>query len=135
MKKKKEKQPNLPPANSRWRRSEKNNEINDPQMYNQSPINLPQQIQDLSSSSTNIIQCNSKGIANEKAELMELISKEKSDALCIQETMLLKQTNFNLKNYNGLFKEEHPNHRAHGGVAIFIRETIPYQNLLLSTNL
>ena len=46
--------------------------------------------------------------------------------------MLSKQTNFNLKNYNGLFKEGRTNYRAHGGAPIFIHETIPYQKSILS---
>ena len=66
---------------------------------------------------------------------MDLISKEKPDFLCIQETMLSKQTKLNLKNYNGLFKEGHMNDRAHGGVAIFIHEIIPFQKLILNTPL
>ena len=66
---------------------------------------------------------------------MYLISKEKPDVLCIQETMLSKQTNFNLKNYGGLFKEGHTKIRAHRGVAIFIHETITHQKLLLNTPL
>ena len=66
---------------------------------------------------------------------MDIIAKEKPDVLCIQETMLSKQTNFNLKNYNGLIKEGHTNIRAHGGVGIFIYETIPYQKLTLNTPL
>ena len=56
---------------------------------------------------------NIRGIAKNKQELVDIIAKEKPDVLCIQETMLSKQTNFNLKNYNGLFKEEHTNIRAH----------------------
>ena len=44
--------------------------------------------------------------------------------------MLSKQTSFNLKNYNGLFKEGHANDRAHGEVAMFNHETITYQNLI-----
>ena len=42
------------------------------------------------------------------------------------------QTNFNLKYYNRLFKG-HTNLWAHGGVAIFIHETIPYQKIILNT--
>ena len=60
---------------------------------------------------------------------MDLISKELPDVLCIQETMISKQTNLNLNYYNVLFKEGHTNRRAHGGVVIFIHETSPYQNL------
>ena len=66
---------------------------------------------------------------------MDLIAKEKPDVICIEETMLSKQTNFNLKNYNELFKEGNANHQAHGGVAIFIHYTIPYQKLILNTPL
>ena len=47
--------------------------------------------------------------------------------------MLSKQTNFNLKNYKGLFKEWHTNIRAHGGVTIFIHKTNPYQKVILNT--
>ena len=78
---------------------------------------------------------NIQGIANKKEELVDLIANEKPDGLCIQETMLSKRTNFNLENYNGLFKEEHTNIRTHGRVAIFIRETIPYQKLIFNTPL
>ena len=66
---------------------------------------------------------------------MDVVAKEKPDVFCIQETMLSKQTNFNLKNYNGLFKEGHTNIRAHGGVANFIHETISYQKVTLNTPL
>ena len=66
---------------------------------------------------------------------MDLTAKEKQDTLCIQETMLSKRTKFNLKNYCGLFKGGHTNHRAHGGVAIFIHENIPYQKLILNNPL
>ena len=46
--------------------------------------------------------------------------------------MLSKQINLNLKNYSELFKEGHTNYRAHGGAAIFIHETIPYQKTILN---
>ena len=75
------------------------------------------------------------GIANMGAQFLDPISKEKQDVTCIQETMLSKQANFNLKNYNGLFKEGHTNYRAHEGVAVFIHETVPYQKLILNTPL
>ena len=86
-------------------------------------------------SSTNIIQWNVQWIANMKAELADLIAKVNPDILCIQETMLSKQINFNLKNYNGLLKEGHTNYRGHGGVAIFIHETFSHQKLILDTRL
>ena len=64
---------------------------------------------------------------------MDLIANDKPEVLCTQETLLSIQKKIKLKNYNGLFKEGHKNHRAHGGVAIFIHYTISYQNLILDT--
>ena len=49
--------------------------------------------------------------------------------------MISKQTNFNLKNYNGSFTEGHRNYQAHVRVAIFIHETITYHKLILNTPL
>ena len=69
------------------------------------------------------------------AELMDLISEEKSGFLCFQEVMVSIQTNLNLKYCNGVFKEGNTNYRAHGGVVIFFHETISYQKLTLYTPL
>ena len=57
------------------RMKKKNKKIKDQQMYNQIPINIPLQIQDFSISSTKIIQWSIQGIANRKAELVDLIAK------------------------------------------------------------
>ena len=62
-----------------------------------------------------------------KQEVVDLIAKEKPAVLCIQETMLSKQTAFNIKKYNGLFKEGHINHGAHRGITIFINDNIPFK--------
>ena len=66
---------------------------------------------------------------------MDLITKEKPAVLCIQETTLSKQTDFNIKNYNGLFKEGRINRRARGGVAIFILDNIPFKEIATYTPL
>ena len=104
-------------------------------MWNLSPIVLPLQIQDFNTSTTSYLQRNILGVANQKTELVDLIAKEKPDNLYIQETVLSKQTNFNLKKYNGLLKEGQTNYRAHGGAANFIHETITYQNVIFNTPL
>ena len=62
---------------------------------------------------------------------MDIIVKEKPAVLCIQETMLSKQTNFNIKNYNELFKEGHINRRPHGGVEIFVHSNIPFKEITI----
>ena len=53
-------------------------------MFNQSLILLPPHIRDLIISSKSIIQSNSQGFANKKAEVMDLISEEKRYGLCIR---------------------------------------------------
>ena len=108
--------------------SEKTKEIKNQQIWNLSPINPCPHIQEFSFSSTNFIQWNSQGIANENTELLDLIAKEKPDVLCIQKTIIPKQTNFKLKYYIGVFKEGHINYWAHWGVVICI-----YQNLTLNS--
>ena len=49
--------------------------------------------------------------------------------------MLSKQTNLKIKNYNGLFKEGHINHRSRGGVAIFIHDNKPFKEITIKTPL
>ena len=68
-----------------------------------------------------------------KQELVDIITKEKPAVLCIQETMLTKQTNFNVKSYNGLFKEGHINRRAHRGVSKFVHDNIPFKKRAINT--
>ena len=63
---------------------------------------------------------------------MDLISKGKTDVLCIQETMLSNQTSFNLKFHKRLFKKVHTNYQAFLIVAKFIHETIIFQKLTLN---
>ena len=46
-------------------------------MLNQSPIGFSPQMKDFSTSSTNIMQWNIQGIAQNKQELMDIIAKEK----------------------------------------------------------
>ena len=62
-----------------------------------------------------------------KQELVGLIAKEKPAVLCIHETVLSKQISFNIKDYDGVFKEGHINRREHEGVAIFIHGKIPFK--------
>ena len=121
-------------ANYRRRKSEKyqeNKRLTD--VKSKSNQSTPQ-IQDFSISSTNIMPWKNQGIENKKAELVDLIAKEKPGILCNQETMLSKQKDFNLKNYIGLLNG-HTNYQAHEVVAIFVHKKIPYQKITLNTSL
>ena len=53
--------------------------------------------------SKNIISLNSQGIPNKKHESLDFISKFELGILFIQETILRKQSNFNIKHNDGLF--------------------------------
>ena len=74
-------------------------------------------------------------MSQKKQELVDLIAKEKPAVLRIQETMLSKQTNFNIKKYEGIFKERHKNRRAHEGVPVFIHKNILFKEITINTPL
>ena len=82
-----------------------------------------------------ILQWNCQGISNKKAEVCDLIDKSKPEILCVQETMLSKDSTFRIKHYTMLHKEGHRQHRWHGGTAIFIHETIPFKEIPINTPL
>ena len=82
-------------------------------------------------SSTNIIQRNNQRTSQKKQELVDIVDKENPAILCIQETMLTKQTNVSIKDYNGLSKEGHITRRPHGGVEIFIHSNIPFKEITI----
>ena len=73
-------------------------------------------------------------MSQKKEELVDLTVKEKPAVIFIQESMLSKQTSFNIKNYTGLFKEGHITRHAHGVVAIFIHENIPFKEIAINTS-
>ena len=62
-------------------------------------------------------------------------SRRKTNCHLHSRRYALKQINFNLRNYNGLFKEGRTSYRAHRGVAIFIHGTSPCQKLIINTAL
>ena len=82
-----------------------------------------------------ILQWNCQGIGNKKSELCDIIERKKPDIICIQETMLSKNTQFGIKNYTMIHKEGHLSHNWHGGAAIFIHETVPTKVIQLNTSL
>ena len=100
------------------------------QKKNQSPISLPPHIQDFSNSNTNIIQWNIQGNANKKADLVGLKSEEKHDVFCIQENDAVKADQFKFKVLQRTIQR-----RTHGGVALFIHESIPHQKFTLNISL
>ena len=84
---------------------------------------------------TSIIQWNVQGIHQRKDEILELSKSFQASIIAAQETFLWENSNFKIPNFNCLRKDGHFNVRAHGGVALFIRENIPYKEITLSTTL
>ena len=84
---------------------------------------------------TSIIQWNVQGIQQRKDEILELSKSFQASIIAAQETFLWENANFKIPNFNCLRKDGHFNVRGHGGVALFIRENIPYKEITLSTTL
>ena len=84
---------------------------------------------------TSIIQWNVQGIHQRKDEILELSKSFQASIIAAQETFLWENSNFKIPNFNCLRKDGHFNVRGHGGVALFIRENIPYKEITLSTTL
>ena len=74
-----------------------------------------------------IIQWNIQGISSHKDDLLHLISIYRPMVIAIQETFLGNDFMVRVNNYNGLCKQGHYNRRYHGGVAIYIHDTCPFQ--------
>ena len=83
--------------------------------------------------SASIIQWNMQGIRNKKDELSELISAYKANIIAVQETKLWNNTKFNIPCYSEVRQDGHYNMGPHGGVAIYIHSSIPFNSLNVNT--
>ena len=75
-----------------------------------------------------IIQWNCQGIQRKKGELLQLIEDEHPLVIAVQETMITMENNFRLPHYNIVKKAGKFNRRPHGGVALFVHESVPSHN-------
>ena len=85
------------------------------------------------SNGTSIIQWNAQGLRNKKNELLDLINANNASIIAIQETKLSNNCHIRLPNYNIIMKDGHYNHGPHGGVALYIHSSVPYQEIDLAT--
>ena len=83
--------------------------------------------------SASIIQWNMQGIRNKKDELSELIGAFKANIIAVQETNLWSNTKFNIPCYTEVRRDGHYNMRPHGGVAIYIYSSIPFNSINVTT--
>lgn len=82
-----------------------------------------------------ILQWNCQGVRNKKEEILHLIQQYKPLILALQETKLHETAKFTIPVYTGYRKEGHYNRQSHGGVAIYIHETIPHRQVELTTTI
>ena len=82
-----------------------------------------------------IIQWNIQGIRRKKDELSELVRNYKANIVAIQETRLWNNTKFSLPHFNEIRKDGHYNRSPHGGVALYIHSSIPFNKLDVNTPL
>lgn len=83
--------------------------------------------------SINLLQWNCQGIRNKKDEILEMIERQQINVLAIQETKLWNNCDFTISGYNSFRKDGHYNRSPHGGVAIFLHQDIPHEEITLVT--
>ena len=77
----------------------------------------------------NILQWNVRGASSAKEDLLKLIETYQFTVIAIQETLLGGDFKIKLPGYNGICKQGHYNHRFHGGVALYVHSSLPYEQL------
>ncbi|VEN48168.1 unnamed protein product [Callosobruchus maculatus] len=82
-----------------------------------------------------LIQWNCNGLVLHYCELKLLISKHKPMCICLQETHLRHDRPYSLRGYNVIRKEVLSGERAHGGVAIILRDDVQFEALPINTDL
>ena len=75
------------------------------------------------------MQWNVRGVTSAKQELIKLIDTYNPIVLAIQETFLGNEFMVKLPGFAGFCKQGHYNNRFHGGVAIYIHNSCPYQKI------
>jgi len=82
-----------------------------------------------------IIQWNCQGFRTKKDELLNICRTIRPAIIAIQETMCRDDYQMKIPNFNCIQQQGHINRRVHGGVAVFVHESIPFQQLQLNTDL
>ncbi|KAG5860824.1 hypothetical protein JTB14_028551 [Gonioctena quinquepunctata] len=86
-------------------------------------------------SQTNIIQWNCNGLRLHLPELQLIKNNLNPIAFVLQETHLRPEENFNLRGYQSYRSDVAPNNRARGGVAIYLKDHIPANDIRLNPRL
>ena len=82
-----------------------------------------------------IIQWNLQGMTSAKEDILQLTEEHKPIVLAFQETFYSNDFKAKIPHYHGICKQGHFNHRFHGGVALYIHSSCPYQPINIQTTL
>ena len=76
-----------------------------------------------------ILQCNAQGISTSKEDLLKLRSEYEPRVIVIQETFLAVDVKVKLGEFNCYSKQGRFNRRYHGGIATYLHNSIPAQEI------
>ena len=82
---------------------------------------------------TSIIQWNIQGLSNKKQEILQVIHEHKASILALQETQLKTEFLPKIPDFNVINKEGPSGARQHGGVAMYIHRSVPFDPVDLDT--
>ena len=82
----------------------------------------------------NILQWNVRGVTSAKQDLLKLIETHKFSVIAMQETFLGNDVMVKLPGYSGICRQGHYNHRFHGGVALYVHTSCPFQQISINSN-
>ena len=76
-----------------------------------------------------ILQWNAQGISTSKEDLLKLISDYEPHVIAIHETFLAGDVKVKLGGFNCYSKQGSFNRRYHGGIATYLHNSIPVQEI------
>ena len=82
---------------------------------------------------TSIIQWNIQGLGNKKQEIIQVIHEHKASILALQETQMKTEFLLKIPDFNVIAKEGPSGARQHGGVAMYIHRSVPFDPIDLDT--
>jgi len=81
------------------------------------------------------IQWNVQGVNTSKQDIIKLVDETNPTIIAVQETFLANDYVAKIAGYNCICKQGHYNRRYHGGVALYIHVSCPYNELTVNSTL
>jgi len=80
-----------------------------------------------------LLQWNCQGLRTKKDDLLDLIATYQPLVVALQETKLWDSATFSVPHYSFLHRSGHFNRTPHGGAALLVHESVPMQEISLTT--